>query len=159
MIPELVILAYGSNLAAPCGSREANIAEAMRLLGEGGFRIDQISAPLASAPVDCPSGSGDFLNGVCSGFWEGSPRQLMELCQEIESRLGRVTRSEREINAPRPIDLDIILFGDLVLNEPDLVIPHPRAHQRDFVMLPLQSLGLSGLNHEWTRMNTNFSEP
>ncbi len=136
--PPLVILAYGSNLAAPCGSREGNIAEAMRLLDEGGFQLDQISAAVASTPVDCPSGSGEFLNGVCSGFWSGSPRQLMQLCQTIESRLGRA--AQREVNAPRPIDLDIILFGDLVLNEPDLVIPHPRAFQRDFVMQPLRSL-------------------
>ena len=136
--PPLVILAYGSNLAAPCGSREENIAEAMRLLGESGFQIEQISAAVASTPVDCPSGSGEFLNGVCSGFWSGSPRQLMQLCQTIESQLGRA--AQREVNAPRPIDLDIILFGDLVLNEPDLVIPHPRAFQRDFVMQPLRSL-------------------
>ncbi len=136
----LVILAYGSNLAAPCGSREANITEAMRLLFDGGFQVDQISVAVASSPVDCPSGSGEFLNGVCSGFWSGSPRQLLQLCQEIETRLGRSARCEREINAPRPIDLDIILFGDQRMNEPDLVIPHPRAHQRDFVLLPLASL-------------------
>lgn len=136
----LVALAYGSNLDRPCGSRQANIVRALELLQQGGFRLEGVSDALPSHPVDCPPGSEDFLNGVCLGRWSSSPLALLHLCQDIEIRLGRAPKGQRALNAPRPIDLDIILFGDLVLDDADLVIPHPRAASRDFVLAPLRSL-------------------
>jgi 2-amino-4-hydroxy-6-hydroxymethyldihydropteridine diphosphokinase len=69
---------------------------------------------------------------------ESSPRDLLDLLLSIERELGRVRTGER--NEPRTIDLDLLLYGDLVVDEPGLVIPHPRLHERRFVLEPLVEL-------------------
>ena len=124
-------LAFGSNL----GNREENISLAVNLLQCGGFNISAISDSITSEPVDCTMDSGIFLNGALTGRWSGSAFQLLELCQSIESKLGR--KRVREINSPRPIDLDILLFGNEIIKSEQLMVPHPRMHLRDFVILPL----------------------
>ena len=129
-----VALALGSNL----GDRSQNICKAVTLLQENGFQLDVVSEMMSSEPVDCPDGSGEFLNGALTGRWHDSCRALMELCQEIERKLGRP--GEREINAPRPVDLDILLFGNEIYDERDLKVPHVRMLERDFVMLPLNEI-------------------
>lgn len=139
-----VALAFGSNL----GDRRKNIEESFGLLSEGGFEIEQISDCVESAPVDCTPDSGIFLNGALTGRWQGSADELLELCQNIEKQMGR--KEVREINSPRPIDLDILLFGTEVINKENLVVPHERMHLRDFVMLPLNEIApdweVSGMN-------------
>ena len=102
-----VAIAYGSNL----GKREANISHALNLLEKGGFRILAVSDSVSSEPVDCTPDSGIFLNGALTGTWNSSVNELLSLCQEIEIKLGRM--EVREINSPRPVDLDILLVDDL----------------------------------------------
>ena len=80
------------------------------------------------------------MNAVVFMQTELSPRQLLAVTQDIEKRLGRTAKSEGGVYHDRPIDIDILLYGDLHINQPDLIIPHPRMHQRDFVMRPLNEI-------------------
>lgn len=129
-----VAIAYGSNL----GDRESNISRALDLLAKGGFTISAVSDPVTSEPVDCTPESGIFLNGALTGTWNSSVNELLSLCQEIEIELGRM--EVREINSPRPVDLDILLVEDMKIDEEFLKVPHPRMHLRDFVMSPLSEI-------------------
>ncbi|MCM8536101.1 MAG: 2-amino-4-hydroxy-6-hydroxymethyldihydropteridine diphosphokinase [Lentisphaeraceae bacterium] len=126
-----VALAFGSNL----GDRAQMIKAAIEQLELHGFHVQKVSKNYSSTPVDCPVDSGDFLNGALIGKWKGTCRELLSVCQEIEQELGRLTI--REINSPRPIDLDILLFNEEIYDEKDLVVPHQRMHLRDFVLEPL----------------------
>jgi len=122
-----LVLALGSNL----GNRESNIEEAVSEL-ENIIEITHLSTMHETAPVGGPK-QGDYLNAVLIGESELTPHELLALTSKIESKLGRV----REVrNGPRTIDIDIIVFGEIQINTPDLQIPHPRAHQREFVLAP-----------------------
>jgi 2-amino-4-hydroxy-6-hydroxymethyldihydropteridine diphosphokinase len=122
-----LVLALGSNL----GNRESNIEEAVSEL-ENIIEITHLSTMHETAPVDGPK-QGDYLNAVLIGESELTPHELLALTSKIESKLGRI----REVrNGPRTIDIDIIVFGEIQINTPDLQIPHPRAHQREFVLAP-----------------------
>ena len=122
-----LVLALGSNL----GNRESNIGEAVSEL-ENIIEITHLSTMHETAPVGGPK-QGDYLNAVLIGESELTPHELLALTSKIESKLGRV----REVrNGPRTIDIDIIVFGEIQINTPDLQIPHPRAHQREFVLAP-----------------------
>jgi len=81
-----------------------------------------------------------FLNQVVEGEWNGSPRRLLEAAQAVEREGGRV---ETKRWGPRVVDVDILFFGDLKADEPDLVIPHPRIKERPFVLQSLAELGIS----------------
>jgi 2-amino-4-hydroxy-6-hydroxymethyldihydropteridine diphosphokinase len=122
-----LVLALGSNL----GNRESNIEEAVSEL-ENIIEITHLSTMHETAPVGGPK-QGDYLNAVLIGESELTPHELLALTSKIESKLGRV-RDVR--NGPRTIDIDIIVFGEIQINTPDLQIPHPRAHQREFVLAP-----------------------
>lgn len=127
-------IALGSNV----GDRHANIAAALeRLRSAAGITDVRVSGCIETKPVDCPPGSPDFLNAVAEVETSLAPRQLFSRLQKIEQALGRV-RGER--NAPRTIDLDLILYGDSTIDEPDLVVPHPRTRERRFVLDPLLEL-------------------
>jgi 2-amino-4-hydroxy-6-hydroxymethyldihydropteridine diphosphokinase len=131
-------IALGSNLGDRAAELDAGIAF-LRLLSVD----DKVreSSRLETRPVDCPAGSPLFLNAVAEirvDTGRFSPRRLMEKLQAFERERGRP--AERETNAPRPLDLDILYFGDVRISEPDLVIPHPRALQRRFVLQPLAHL-------------------
>lgn len=132
-----VALAFGSNL----GDRRKNIEKSLSMLSAGGFEIEKISTYVESDPVDCTPDSGIFTNGALTGTWSGTSLDLLDLCQSIEEVLGR--KQIREINSPRPIDLDILLFSKEIVNSNNLVIPHQRMHLRDFVMLPLDEIAPS----------------
>ncbi len=123
-------IAFGSNL----GDRAAHLATALaRLECEPGVAILARSTIRETRPVGGPP-QGDFLNSVVLVETRRTARELLTLLQQIEAAGGRV---RREHAGPRTIDLDLILFGDQVVDEPDLTIPHPRAHQRRFVLEPL----------------------
>ena len=122
-------LGLGSNL----GGREESLARALALLDEDGFRITRTSALYETAPVGGPP-QGDFLNQVVAGEWHGTPEALLEACLAAERALGRV-RAERF--GPRSLDVDVLLFADLVRDAPPPVLPHPRMHERRFVLVPL----------------------
>ena len=103
-----------------------------------GVHVEQVSRWYRSAPIG-DSGKAaipqpDYVNGVARLCADTTPEALLAGCQAIEAQAGRV-RGER--NAPRTLDLDIIAFGDWVRNSPDPILPHPRAHLRAFVLLPL----------------------
>ena len=127
-------LALGSNL----GDRWATLAAAVRRLrAEPGLRVVATSQFYETAPVGCPPGAGEFLNAVVAVETECGPEDLLQLLLRIERQFGR-TRSER--NSPRTLDLDLILYGDAVINAPDLIVPHPRMHERAFVLVPLAEI-------------------
>ena len=88
-----------------------------------------------SAPVDATG--PNYVNSVLEIQWLGSAEELLEACLDLEAQLGRV-RTTR--NAPRPIDVDVLLFGQQTVNTPTLTVPHPRMHLRRFVLEPLLQL-------------------
>ena len=93
------------------------------------------SARFESAPVDATG--PNYVNSVLEMQWQGSPEQLLNACMAIESQLGRI-RTTR--NAPRPIDVDVLLIGQQCVNTVQLTVPHPRMHLRRFVLEPLLQL-------------------
>ena len=126
-------IALGSNT----GDRLAHLRAAVAALREADPQLE-VSPVYETAPVDCPDGSGAFLNGVAILAWTDTPEALLQFLRRIECRLGRP--SERARNAPRTIDLDILYAGDAILTGEELLIPHPRLHQRRFVLQPLCDL-------------------
>src|SRR4051812_30206562 len=127
----LAYIALGSNL----GDRYATLAAAVRRLrAEPGLRVLAASEFYETAPVNCPPGSGEFLNAAVAVETDRPPEDLLRLLLRVERQFGRV-RSEP--NSPRTLDLDLILHGDRVINTPELTLPHPRMHERAFVLAPL----------------------
>ncbi len=127
-----VYLALGSNL----GDRHSSIRRAIDLLNIAGIHIQHLSTIIETKPVGGPV-QGQFLNAVLEAHTKLSPRQLLSKIKEIEVKLGRV---HREVDGPREIDIDILLYDDFVLGLPELTIPHPRMLERDFVMGPLKEI-------------------
>jgi 2-amino-4-hydroxy-6-hydroxymethyldihydropteridine diphosphokinase len=124
-----VFLGVGSNL----GDRRSAVVEAGLRLTASGFRMTRGSSLYETEPVGGPP-QGWFLNGVFEGETELDAQALLGLCLETERAMGR---GRAEPNGPRIIDLDILLFGDLVVASPSLTVPHPRMHLRRFVLTPL----------------------
>ena len=123
-------IGLGSNL----GDRERTIHEALKALVERrGIEVTTVSKLLETAPIGGPP-QGNYINGVAEIRTTLSPRQLMQTLLEVEEQFGRV-RTERW--GPRRLDLDLLLFGDAVIETPDLQVPHPRMHERRFVLEPL----------------------
>jgi 2-amino-4-hydroxy-6-hydroxymethyldihydropteridine diphosphokinase len=131
-MPTHVAVAIGSNL----GDRHSHLEFARsRLAVElDGFRMSSIRETI---PVGVPPSHPRYLNAVVVGGTVSSPRELLSALLTIERERGR----ERAFPAaPRTLDLDLVLFGDLVVNEPDLVVPHPRFRDRAFVLEPLAEI-------------------
>lgn len=129
----LVYLGLGSNL----GDRRDNLLTALRLLdGMQGVEVQEVSSVYETEPWGMAE-QPDFLNLVALVSTTRDPRGVLDACREVEERMGRV-RGERW--GPRVIDVDILLFDDLEWEEEDLVIPHPRMLERDFVLVPLREL-------------------
>jgi len=126
----LALIALGSNL----GDREAHLSGAVRALEQlPDSRCLGVSSWLQTAAVDAPPGSPPFLNGALLLDTTLPPHELLIALQRIETLAGRQRRTP---NGPRTLDLDLILHGNSVLRGPELSLPHPRAHLRDFVLLP-----------------------
>jgi len=127
-----VAIAFGSNV----GDRQGHLDFAVRRLGS--LLTDlRVSPFIDTAPVDVLP-QATFLNGAAVGLWpHGSPRALLDVLLAIERERGR----ERPYpGAPRTLDLDLILFGDTILSEPGLRVPHPRFRERRFVLEPLAAI-------------------
>lgn len=130
MLP--VYIGLGSNL----GDREATLLSACRLLEERGFGLRRRSSFYLTEPVGGPP-QGWYLNAVVEGETSLSPEALLEACLAAENDLGRV----REVPlGPRTLDADLLLYGDEVRSGPELILPHPRLHQRRFVLVPLAEI-------------------
>ena len=125
-------LSLGSNL----GRRTANLARARRLLAAAGVEILRESSVYETEPVDYRDQPW-FLNQVLEVRTALDPPGLLRLAKSVEAGLKRVPTFAK---GPRTIDIDILLAGDLVVDTPDLVIPHPRLHLRNFVLVPLSEL-------------------
>ncbi|HEY2909944.1 MAG TPA: 2-amino-4-hydroxy-6-hydroxymethyldihydropteridine diphosphokinase [Gemmataceae bacterium] len=124
-------LGLGSNL----GDRAATLRAALRRLrAEPGIRLAASSHFYETTPVDCPLGSPSFLNAAAAVETDRSPDELLRFLHEVERQFGRV---RTEPNAPRSLDLDLLLYDDRIIDTPELVIPHPRMHERSFVLVPL----------------------
>jgi 2-amino-4-hydroxy-6-hydroxymethyldihydropteridine diphosphokinase len=133
---EMAFVALGSNLGEP--------AQIIRRAFDGLQGLSD--APLLcsslwqSSPVDCPPGSPPFVNAVAAlrPRAQETPESLLRQLQRLERRFGPRLRKIR--NEPRRLDLDLIAFGARVVNQPGLVLPHPRAHLRRFVLQPLAEI-------------------
>lgn len=123
-----VLLGLGANL----GDRLANMQAALDLMAERGIAPTTVSCVWATAPI--PADQPAFLNAAAAVETDLAPHALLAALKEIEALLGR--RPERHWG-PRPIDLDILFYGDLTIANPDLVVPHPLVAAREFVLAPL----------------------
>ena len=133
---EIVYLAIGSNL----GPREANLVAAVEAI-----EADPATAVLAVSPIfeTDPVGPGDqgcYLNAAIRIRTQRSPEALLDLLQSIESAAGRDRSEVAPRWSARTLDLDILFFGARCIARPGLSVPHPRAHERDFVLAPMVAL-------------------
>ena len=135
-----VYLGLGSNL----GDREEIILKAISLIGERVGLVIRQSSLIETEPWGFES-DNKFLNGVILCETTLTPRQVLRATQKIERELGKLRkhstrRTPLSIYHDRPIDIDILLYDDLTIDEPDLKIPHPLMYERDFVMIPLKEI-------------------
>ena len=150
-----VYLGLGTNL----GDREANILKAIELIGERVGMVVRQSSLIETEPWGFES-ANKFLNAVILCETTKKPREVLRLTQQIERDMGRTQKSlvvndwpladssepkvkskkPKAVYKDRPIDIDILLYGDLTVDEPDLKIPHPLMYERDFVMIPLNEI-------------------
>ena len=141
MTDHQVYLGLGSNL----GDREENIRQAVSLIQERIGEVVRSSSLIETEPWGFES-DNRFLNGVILCVTTLTPRQVLKATQKIERELGRKKKTSPTANRStltyhdRPIDIDILLYDDLTVDEPDLRIPHPLMHERDFVMIPLEEI-------------------
>jgi len=126
-----VVIALGSNL----GDRRYNLLRAVHAL-RSVVRVVRVSSIIETDPVDAPPPR--YLNAVLTGYTSLTPEELLAALLDIEQRLGRVRRGVR--NAPRVIDIDLIVHGGHRRRGPALTLPHPRAAARPFVMEPLREI-------------------
>ena len=135
-----VYLGLGGNL----GDRETLLLQAIKLINERVGQVLRRSSFIETEPWGFES-EHRFLNAAVCCETALSPRQVLQATQQIERDLGKrkchATKRQKEINyQDRPIDIDILLYDDLIVDEPDLKIPHPLMHQREFVMRPLNEI-------------------
>jgi len=129
--PVIAYLGLGSNL----GKRQGNLDMALNLLSQR-FKLGKVSSMYDTKPV------GDvkqprYLNLACQVYVRLAPDALLVLAKGIESKMGRVWGKK---NAPRTIDIDVLFYGDEVIDTPNLVVPHPRLTKRAFVLVPLAEI-------------------
>ena len=140
----MILIAIGSNLADAghrtsldvCEDAVSGLAGLVGMAGVAGPRLVSVSRWYRSAAVPA-SDQPDYINGVARLDGEIDPKTLLASLQAIERRFGRVRSVP---NAARTLDLDIVAMGTLVRDAPDPVLPHPRAHLRGFVLLPLRDV-------------------
>lgn len=150
------LIALGANLPSSTGASLDTLRKALELLGESGAPVEAVARWRRSAAY--PAGSGpDFVNGAARVLWDGGGESLLALLHDVEARLGR---ERRERWGPRVCDLDLIACGDRIAPDrstldrlmalgaaagdapaPDeLILPHPRMHERAFVLAPLADI-------------------
>ena len=140
-----VYLGIGSNE----GDRMANVREALQRIGAlPGTKLEAVSGIIGTKPQgEWREGERrqDFLNCCCRIGTEIPPQELLDALKGIEKAMGRrmepvCPERGRRLYSDRPIDIDILLYGDLTINTESLQIPHPRMQERDFVMIPLKEI-------------------
>lgn len=146
-----VYFSLGSNM----GDRRENILAAVRMMGERFSDMEGVerkpvamSSLIETEPWGFESDK-KFLNAAVRFDLASSPHDILRTVKSIERQLGRETKSPvydsegKRIYASRPIDIDILLYGDEKISTPDLIIPHPRMYERDFVLIPLREILLN----------------
>ena len=131
----IAYLSLGTNL----GDKRKNITEAIKNIGELVGDVVRQSALYETEPWGFRS-DNRFVNAAVCVDTQLSPRRLLEVTQRIEMEMGRTLKSAGGEYHDRIIDIDILLYGDMHIDEPDLKIPHPLMHERDFVMTPLNEI-------------------
>jgi len=127
-----VYLGLGSNL----GDRDKNLNQALEELTAVGLEIEKVSRFIETDPVGGVP-QGKFLNAALKAQTQWSPENLLARIKAIETKMGRRDTGR---NGPRVIDIDILLYDRVVMTTPQLTIPHPRMHERDFVLTPLKEI-------------------
>jgi 2-amino-4-hydroxy-6-hydroxymethyldihydropteridine diphosphokinase len=133
---EIAVVALGSNL----GDARRNVLDAMNQLQPLSREPLLKSSLWQTSPIDCPPGSPPFVNAVVGlvPLAGETPESLLTKLQALERQFGR--QQKKVHNEPRPLDLDLIVFGRETRNTVELVLPHPRAHERRFVLEPLSEI-------------------
>jgi 2-amino-4-hydroxy-6-hydroxymethyldihydropteridine diphosphokinase len=134
--PTFAIVALGSNL----GDSRRIILDAMARLQKFSDAPVLKSSLWQTSPVNCPPGSPMFLNAVVALVPQKNetPESLLKKLRELEQEFGRAPKTV--LNEARPLDLDLIAFGSEMRHSPELILPHPRAHERKFVLQPLSEI-------------------
>lgn len=128
--PVPAVLALGANLGDPAATLQAAVRE---LAEHAGIELTGVSPVAVTAAVGGPAGQPDYLNLVLSVETTLTPRQLLAACQAVEQTHHRT----REVRwGPRTLDVDVITYAGLSSDHPELTLPHPRAHERAFVLAP-----------------------
>ncbi|GAB6010612.1 2-amino-4-hydroxy-6-hydroxymethyldihydropteridine diphosphokinase [Viscerimonas tarda] len=130
-----VFLSLGSNL----GDREKNLHGAVEKISEKIGEVVSLSSFYTTAPVGFVS-DNFFLNAACRVKTSLTPLEILQTTQEIEKELGRTTKSNNETYSDRTIDIDLLLFDNVILHSDKLTLPHPHLHERNFVLLPLDEI-------------------
>jgi 2-amino-4-hydroxy-6-hydroxymethyldihydropteridine diphosphokinase len=129
--PVRVFLGLGSNM----GNRERHLVLAMKALSEK-IKVEAVSSIYDTRPVG-NTRQARFLNQVCTVVTSFTPTELLIFTKEIEKKMGR---TPGPVNSPRPIDIDILFYGNQVIELPGLIIPHPRLTERAFVLVPFAEI-------------------
>jgi 2-amino-4-hydroxy-6-hydroxymethyldihydropteridine diphosphokinase len=130
-----VFLSLGSNL----GDRSKNLESAISLIGSRAGDVTAVSSFIETKPVGFKS-ENRFVNCAVRIVTALDPFELLRITQQIERELGRTTKSVGGVYSDRTIDIDILLYGNAVIDTPELKIPHPQMRKRDFVMRPLKEI-------------------
>jgi 2-amino-4-hydroxy-6-hydroxymethyldihydropteridine diphosphokinase len=127
-------LGLGSNV----GDSAAHLRAAIELLGERGVEVEAVSSAYVTEPVGEILDQPDFLNAAVRIRTELEPEALLDVCKEVEAERGRALDAPR--HSPRPLDVDLLLLGDIELRTERLTLPHPEVSRRRFVLAPLLEL-------------------
>lgn len=130
-----LFIGLGSNL----GDRSALLDEALRLIDERVGHVVRVSSYYETEPWGFQS-DNLFLNAAALVITTLSPQHCLKETQHIERQLGRVDKTVDGAFQDRPIDIDLLMYDDLEVNEPDLTLPHPHIEEREFVQIPLQEI-------------------
>jgi len=139
-------LGLGSNV----GDREGHLRAAVEMLGERGVEVEAVSSAYETEPVGEVLDQPDFLNAAIRVRTELEPEALLDVCKEIEAERGRSLDAPR--HSPRPLDVDLLLLGDLELRTDRLTLPHREVTTRRFVLAPLLELDPDLATPDGTRL-------
>ncbi|MEE2705199.1 MAG: 2-amino-4-hydroxy-6-hydroxymethyldihydropteridine diphosphokinase [Pseudomonadota bacterium] len=147
----MIIIAFGANLNSHVGSPMVTIKSAISALQSRGIIFVKYSRFFETTPVP-PSNNRNYINSVAIIETQMNPYELLNACHEVELMYGR-ERSYK--NSPRTIDIDILAYNNIVIKNRKIQIPHPRLHEREFVMIPL---GEIAPNWKHPFLNISISE-
>ena len=156
MDSHIVFLGLGTNL----GDREANLKAAVEQINKRVGEVTSLSAFYVTEPWGFES-SHPFLNAVCRVDTVLTPHEVLAVTQDIERMTGRTKKSVNGCYSDRPIDIDILIYDDCRLNTPELTIPHPLMHKRDFVMKPLGEIApelVKAIFADWSTEHSLLAE-